>query len=965
MWRLNILFTLILLLHILTQRLNSGVFIEPGDQGGGGSRKRRSPESFNNEEEVDVPLSKKIHRLNIQPPTPPVTPTDFQDKDTKTEGELTASSSPTQATPNNYYINLLMIKPNFPQHLYKLGLHRPKIYQKIKNESKQNMLLIPTGERYSVDLKKKEKNDNHKEHILLLIGNQSVGKSSMMYRFLDRRESPKPTLALEYSFCRKSNQNLVKDVCHIWELGGGTSYTNLLKLNTLIKKSLNTELAKKMGMDYASIKNLNTNEELKEHPDRSKIDPLPIPLVIIGGKYDEFQNFEPEQKKVICRALRYLAHHYGASLQFYSSRDPGLVKRGHDLLSHLAFETDHWKGLSQDYNKPLFIPCGSDSLSQIAGTNSNGEREFLGSFTMDVWKQHYTTYFPQNISERGDLPPNPANDSNFRETIIDQIRARKDQELERYKKEIEMRSESWKALDLDNHIIYIRKNISKAKFSSFFKNMTETNWKDRLECLFGTQCPYKILGLKQDCPQESIRKGYHKASLRCHPDRVHDESLKDEATEKFQALGAIYGALSDPDKRKVYDETGKITIEDIDNFKKEFQGSEEEAEQIKEAYLKNKGSMTKILNEVMACTASDESRFVEIIQKWIDDEVVPAFKAFTNETDSAKDTRKRKAKSEAKRAEKALKELGVGSDGDLAQLIAKRQKQKRGRIEIRINDVKQHPTIKFYCSFLSFILSASGLTMESIIEYRPDRLNCCKNDTNPEAKCFNTTDGNRCMVTLYPDVGTIWIANGIAKELTSRGKRPHMIINYLHRVKLDVNRHINEAAQGDPLATEIYQDYHSKIEEVKSKVQKGLLLDIHGQSHKHNLTEFGYLRVTNQLNLGDYNATNSSIRSLSERTGISGEKLMIGPESLGALLENRGFSAIPSPINPSPGNRKYYAGGHITRTHGSREEGSIDCIQIEMPLVARHNTSSIRESFTAALADSIDLFHERFYKEKL
>ncbi|XP_040583699.1 cytoplasmic dynein 2 light intermediate chain 1 [Lepeophtheirus salmonis] len=347
------------------------------------------------------------------------------------------------------------------------------------------IMVLETIWDLAVDLKKKEKNDNHKEHILLLIGNQSVGKSSMMYRFLDRRESPKPTLALEYSFCRKSNQNLVKDVCHIWELGGGTSYTNLLstplspknlknmkvivmvdlsdpnriwytvetlleKLNTLIKKSLNTELAKKMGMDYASIKSLNTNEELKEHPDRSKIDPLPIPLVIIGGKYDEFQNFEPEQKKVICRALRYLAHHYGASLQFYSSRDPGLVKRGHDLLSHLAFETDHWKGLSQDYNKPLFIPCGSDSLSQIAGTNSNGEREFLGSFTMDVWKQHYTTYFPQNISERGDLPPNPANDSNFRETIIDQIRARKDQELERYKKEIEMRSESWKALDLDS-----------------------------------------------------------------------------------------------------------------------------------------------------------------------------------------------------------------------------------------------------------------------------------------------------------------------------------------------------------------------------------------------------------------------------------------------------------------------------------------------------------------------------------
>ncbi|QQP50462.1 Uncharacterized protein FKW44_011473 [Caligus rogercresseyi] len=112
------------------------------------------------------------------------------------------------------------------------------------------------------------------------------------------------------------------------------------------------------------------------------------------------------------------------------------MKRGSDLLSHLAFGTDHWKGLSQDYNKPLFIPNGSDSLSVIAGTNPSLEGEFVGSFTMDAWKQHYTTFFPQNISERGDLPPNPANDSNFREPFIDELRARKDQELERYKKEL-------------------------------------------------------------------------------------------------------------------------------------------------------------------------------------------------------------------------------------------------------------------------------------------------------------------------------------------------------------------------------------------------------------------------------------------------------------------------------------------------------------------------------------------------
>ena len=72
---------------------------------------------------------------------------------------------------------------------------------------------------------------------------------------------------------------------------------------------------------------------------------FPIPLIIFGGRYimaeimidhdddddddryDIFQNFDPEQKKVICRTLRYLAHSHGATLQFYSATDTGLVKK--------------------------------------------------------------------------------------------------------------------------------------------------------------------------------------------------------------------------------------------------------------------------------------------------------------------------------------------------------------------------------------------------------------------------------------------------------------------------------------------------------------------------------------------------------------------------------------------------------------------------------------------------------------
>ncbi len=53
------------------------------------------------------------------------------------------------------------------------------------------------------------------------------------------------------------------------------------------------------------------------HPDKGSNQPFMVPLVIVGGKYDLFQNIESENKKVVCKALRFLAHNYGATLQFY------------------------------------------------------------------------------------------------------------------------------------------------------------------------------------------------------------------------------------------------------------------------------------------------------------------------------------------------------------------------------------------------------------------------------------------------------------------------------------------------------------------------------------------------------------------------------------------------------------------------------------------------------------------------
>jgi DnaJ family protein B protein 11 len=43
-----------------------------------------------------------------------------------------------------------------------------------------------------------------------------------------------------------------------------------------------------------------------------------------------------------------------------------------------------------------------------------------------------------------------------------------------------------------------------------------------------------------------------------HPDRNPDDPT---ATDKFQELGAAYEALSDPDKRKIYDRGGEEALQ--------------------------------------------------------------------------------------------------------------------------------------------------------------------------------------------------------------------------------------------------------------------------------------------------------------------------------------------------------------------------------------------------------------------
>ncbi len=71
---------------------------------------------------------------------------------------------------------------------------------------------------------------------------------------------------------------------------------------------------------------------------------------------------------------------------------------------------------------------------------------------------------------------------------------------------------------------------------------------------------YEILGLNRDASVQDIKKKYRSLALKHHPDRVPQEQKK-EAEERFKEISEAYGVLSDPEKRKLYDQYGHAGID--------------------------------------------------------------------------------------------------------------------------------------------------------------------------------------------------------------------------------------------------------------------------------------------------------------------------------------------------------------------------------------------------------------------
>ena len=199
------------------------------------------------------------------------------------------------------------------------------------------------------------------------------------------------------------------------------------------------------------------------------------------------------------------------------------------------------------------------------------------------------------------------------------------------------------------------------------------------------------------------------------------------------------------------------------------------------------------------------------------------------------------------------------------------------------------------------------------------------------------------------------------------GVYPYIIVNRLHRKKLDPNRNESVATCGNS-TTKIYFDaFHNFIDaasaDITTKFGKGLYIDLHGQSHSIPRVEAGYNLESSSfdedLNNAATNVTELSrvtIKNLIENNiqNLTFEDLIRGSQSFGGIMQTTGgqryanlghagcsrsvgYRTVPSHISTgtsqgscddtNPGGYSYFAGDFYNNIrHGSGDTSTANTV---------------------------------------
>ena len=228
---------------------------------------------------------------------------------------------------------------------------------------------------------------------------------------------------------------------------------------------------------------------------------------------------------------------------------------------------------------------------------------------------------------------------------------------------------------------------------------------------------------------------------------------------------------------------------------------------------------------------------------------------------------------------------------------------------------------------------------------------------------------NRTYGVTVTDSNTIELGLAIRNYFfTNFNVRPYVVINNLKRTKLDANRDIVEAAQGNLFAERAFNEFHHYInsarQEITNNYNTGFLFDIHGHGVNPDgfydmRTWIGYLLSGDQLDNSDsyidqnISINDTSIYSLINNSNESLSTLLRGSNSLGSIFEKNSYTALPSVYNPSPEGMRYFSGGYNTFLYGTNRNFDFNAIQLEFPFPDIRDTPQSRNTFSSSFVNII------------
>ena len=207
--------------------------------------------------------------------------------------------------------------------------------------------------------------------------------------------------------------------------------------------------------------------------------------------------------------------------------------------------------------------------------------------------------------------------------------------------------------------------------------------------------------------------------------------------------------------------------------------------------------------------------------------------------------------------------------------------------------------------------------------------------------------------------------------LARTGRVPHRVACHLHRQRLECNRDLEDAAEGNLYAEQAWEEYHHGIESAQDSVVhhfgRGVYVDIHGLAAERDKIEVGYLLRGSQLAFADARLDHPAMALLTSLgEGLLGgtfSEVLRGPESIGGRLEAEGYPAVPGPGHPDPGLdaqgdlNSYFNGGYNTRRHGAYQ-GGLAGFQLENTWEGVRDSEASRAAYGAVVADALLAFVE-------